>query len=137
MTVLTGSMEPHLKPGDLVAVKTTAPEDLNVNDVITYRNNEKTLVTHRIIDLSVQDGSIFFQTKGDANNIADEHLVPANQVIGTVRFYLPKIGYITNFIKSPLGLTAAAILFLILITIGHSKKTYSARKEDYRDSSIS
>lgn len=117
MTVLTGSMEPQLKPGDLIAVKTTSPENLNINDVITYRNSEKTLVTHRIIDLIDQDGVTLFQTKGDANNIADEDLVTVEQLIGTMQFHIPKIGLITNFIKSPLGLVTTATIFLILIFI--------------------
>ncbi|MEH7344374.1 signal peptidase I [Bacillus sp. JJ1532] len=129
MTVLTGSMEPKLEPGDLVAVKAVDPEKLKVDEIITYRNNENTFVTHRIIELVNQDGKVFFQTQGDANNMEDEGLVSAEQVIGSVRFHIPNAGYLTDFIKSPPGLIIIAAIFLVCIAIGISQNFFSTNRK--------
>ena len=46
-TVLSGSMEPTYHTGSLIYVKSTKPEDVKVNDPITfYLANSKTIVTH-------------------------------------------------------------------------------------------
>ena len=122
MTVLTGSMEPKVKTGDLIIVKPIHAELLQVNDVITYRIGNGTLVTHRIIDLFTQDGEIIFQTKGDANNIEDEKLVQSEQIVGSMVFLLPKFGYLANFIKSPVGVITILALLVTTFLIGWNKR---------------
>ena len=59
------------------------------------------LITHRVV--GIQEGPLYFHTKGDANEDADPYLVPAQNVVGEVRFYVPLLGYVTDFIRSPLG----------------------------------
>ncbi len=129
MTVLTGSMEPILQPGDVIVAKPINPKEVKVNDVISYRNNQNTLVTHRIIELVEKDGEVFFQTKGDANNVKDEGLIAPEQLVGSLFFHIPKAGYIANFLKSPFGLILIVSVPLLSLTIGMMRKIIAIDKQ--------
>ena len=49
-TVLSGSMEPKFYPGDIVITKHKNKTDIKVNDIVTYRNSDGVIITHRIIE---------------------------------------------------------------------------------------
>jgi signal peptidase len=110
--VLSGSMEPHLKTGALVLTRSVEPETVAVGDIITFRptTNGKNLITHRVIGIG-QSSSLFFETKGDANEDPDPFTVPARNLVGKISFNAPYWGYVTEFLKTPLG-------FIILLTYG-------------------
>ena len=54
--VLSGSMEPEYQTGSVIYVKEADPEELEVRDVITFRLDEDTIATHRIIEITEIDG---------------------------------------------------------------------------------
>lgn len=128
MRVLTGSMEPILNPGDLILVKSIDANKVKIDDVITFKNSENTFVTHRVIDLNLKEGKIFFETKGDANNIKDEEAVFADALIGTLRFNLPKAGYVIDFLRRPIGLVILVLVPLLYLTIGVLKRVFTDTK---------
>lgn len=49
--VLSGSMEPEYPTGSLIYVKDVPLEELEVNDVITFRMGGNTTATHRIVEI--------------------------------------------------------------------------------------
>lgn len=114
MTVLTGSMEPDYKVGDIVIVKKTVTDELKVKDVITFYSNDPTMegqiVTHRIIDITEENGQRLFETKGDNNQIADLEKVEEEDVIGKVQGRVPYVGKAANFMQ-----TNRTAFFLIVI----------------------
>lgn len=114
MTVLTGSMEPDYQVGDVVIVKKTATDELKVKDVITFYSKDPTMegqiVTHRIIDITEENGQRLFETKGDNNQIADLEKVEEEDIIGRVQGRVPYVGKVTNFMQ-----TNRAAFFLIVI----------------------
>jgi signal peptidase I len=122
MTVLTGSMAPDLQPGDVIVVKPITPENAQVKDVITYRNSNNTLITHRIVDRVEKHDQLFFQTKGDANNVKDDGLVSSNQLVGSLLFHIPKAGYVANFIKSPMGIVLFIVIGACMLIMGNGRK---------------
>ena len=132
--VLSGSMEPEYHTGSVIYVKQTDPEDLAVQDVITFRIDSDTTVTHRISEITEIEGQIAFRTKGDANDKEDASIVPASQVVGTPVFTIPYLGYLVKYIQSTSGhyavIAAGAILLLMMvlpdILFGEDKKS----KED-------
>ena len=104
--VLSGSMEPDLPVGSLVYVKAIEPEKLEIGDDISFLIAEKTIVTHRIIDVIPDEADptvLRFQTQGIANDVADGNLVHYKNVIGKVAFHIPLLGYVSNFIQSTPG----------------------------------
>ena len=74
LKVLSGSMEPAIKTGDLIVVKAIPDSNIEEGDIITFKTNPDTFVTHRVVEVFDQDGNISFKTKGDANNVEDKEL---------------------------------------------------------------
>lgn len=100
-TVLTSSMEPSLPPGTLVVARPTAPEDIEIGDVVTFQieSGKAQVVTHRVIGVRPgRDGKPEFLTQGDANRVADEGWRPAGSVRGVVWYSVPKLGYVNNVV---------------------------------------
>jgi len=99
LTVLTGSMEPHIRPGDVVVtrgVDTASAANLRVGDIITFLPfpDDPTLVTHRIIGKSVNSSGTWFITQGDNNNTPDPWgSVGDFQVRGQVAYVVPHVGW--------------------------------------------
>lgn len=117
--VLSGSMQPNIKIGDLVFVKNSKVEDLNVNDIVAFKTSDNTVTTHRIIDIdTTTKGERCFITKGDSNNVKDEELVCKNNLEGKMVKRIPKLGKFINFIQQPLGfLIMMMTIFIICLFI--------------------
>jgi signal peptidase len=123
LTVLSASMEPAYSPGDLIVVKPTPAQDIQVGEVITYqvRSGDPTRITHRVIARSTTAaGTTSFRTQGDANAAPDDQLVTEIQVLGTIWYHLPGLGWITTVLtgttRSWLIPAVATALFLYAAT---------------------
>jgi signal peptidase len=115
MSVLSGSMSPIFNPYDMIVDKTIESEDLKKGDVITFRVDNKTLVTHRIIDIQSENGKLAYKTRGDANNVDDEKLVDVSQIEGTYIFRIPYGGLIMEKLKGPIGIGIVWLLLMFVI----------------------
>ena len=112
--VISGSMEPNMPVGSIVYAHPEDFENIKVNDVISYRINEETMVTHRVVEVNEEDKS--FITKGDANDVNDANPISYDNVVGVVKMCIPLLGYITMYIKTPLGVgVLCGIVFIILL----------------------
>ena len=118
--VLSGSMEPVYHVGSLIYVKDVDHRDLKVGDDITYMLNEKTVVTHRIIEVLVDEedpNTIRYFTQGVANDVPDGMSVHYKNILGKPVFSIPYLGYVSNYIQKPPGtyvaMAAGAILILL------------------------
>jgi signal peptidase len=128
-TVLSGSMEPAIATGDMVIIGPVSADNVHVGDVIAFSDGSNN-ICHRV--LSIEAGPpVRFVTKGDANGTLDPHPVTADNVKGKIVLSIPKAGYITHFIKTPLGLFMT-ILLPLLILIGWELKDliWDDKKED-------
>lgn len=117
-SVQTGSMEPAYKVGDLLYAVPTAFEKIKAKDVITFKAQGGVMVTHRVMEINYQDGLLF--TKGDANNIEDGYPVEYRNVIGVVRFSIPKVGSFLTLLSSfkvKLTIITFALGFLVFHSI--------------------
>ncbi len=102
-TVVSGSMTPTYKVGDLLYVKDVDVNTIKVGDPITFVLNENLVVaTHRVVRIDTEKQ--LFYTKGDANKIEDSEPVHFNNVIGVPQFSIPKLGYVSDFIQNPPGM---------------------------------
>jgi len=117
--VLSGSMLPTYEVGSLIYVKSVDYRELKVGDPITYMISQDTVVTHRIIEVLVDEenpDTIRYFTQGDANAVADGSSVHYKNIIGKPVFSIPYLGYVSNYIQNPPGMyvAIAAGAFLIL-----------------------
>ena len=93
MVISTGSMQPAINPGDIVM--SGSPDDgghgLEVGTVITFAdpNRPGGLLTHRITRVN-EDGT--YQTRGDANTVADSYEVEPRDIQGVGRLLIPAVG---------------------------------------------
>lgn len=102
--VLSGSMSPEFEAGDMIFIKKTEPETLQVGDVICFLE-EETAVTHRIIAIESEDGADYYITQGDANNTEDSSPVTASQIQGKYTgVYLTGVGDFAIFLQSTPGM---------------------------------
>ena len=91
-----------------------------LGDIITFysnRGNGQITITHRIIDIKIENGKYFYSTKGDNNNTADTHYVSQDDVIGKVIFVIPKVGFIQEFILSKVGWIVVIVIPCVGIVV--------------------
>lgn len=135
--VLTGSMEPSIMSGDLIISKSVEPANVKVGDVISFTDpagNGTAVVTHRVIEVLNDNGTLSFRTRGDANNTDDQGVVPAEAVLGTYVAKLSGIGSAVMFMQTTTGLIICVIVPLILLVgydfIRRGKETKKQKKEE-------
>lgn len=102
--IATGSMEPEIKPGDVILVEKIVDMDgiyaLDVGDVIQFER-DGVLISHRIMEiLNDKKEGIRFITKGDNNSGIDSTPVKPENIRGQIVKTVPKIGWPTLLIKS-------------------------------------
>ena len=121
LTVLTGSMSPTYEPGSVVVVRPTPVEELRLGDAITYqpRPDDPTLVTHRIVGVTVAGGrERSFVTQGDANGAADAEPVIEDQVKGRVWYSVPYVGHAFAWLTGTRREVVTAIVAGALLAYG-------------------
>ncbi|QTM98308.1 signal peptidase I [Sediminibacillus dalangtanensis] len=149
-TVLSGSMEPGIKTGSIIAVKPGGDMTrFEKGDIITFQTEEELLITHRIVDVTTSGDNVLYETKGDNNDAADREPVLSQNVIGEYTgFTVPYIGYFISFAQSKEGSALLLILpgvlllgyagFTIWQTISQldakSKKAAAASQEETTES---
>ena len=129
--VLTPSMQSELPRGSFIIVKHTPPENIRVNDDITYLLPNGATVTHRVIEIYQnydETDANGFQTQGIENAIPDPEIVLTANVVGVVKFHIPHLGAALMFIAGNVWLVVVwFILFsglsvVIRIYIEESRK---------------
>jgi signal peptidase I len=134
---------PTLHVGDIIIIQKINPADLNANypnsDIIVYQNPTDptdTPIVHRIVKTYVENGTLYFQTKGDGNSnhkwpeipTTQEYDsrslwntgegVPQNYVIGKVVMRIPYFGWVTLFLRNnPWGLPLVIGLIMLLVIL--------------------
>lgn len=121
-TVLSGSMEPNIQTGSVIAVRQTKGQPrFEKGDVVTYKAKDDILITHRIV--KVKGNGKQYITKGDHNNAADPDPVPAGNIVGEYTGYtMPYLGYAMNFAASKEG-NALLLILPGLLLIGYAAFT--------------
>ena len=126
--VLSGSMLPVLKIGDVVVVESTKYRQPKLNDIVLYtaRALDGTPVTtyaHRIIDGNAKDG---WTIKGDNNPQPDYGIKKNEDVKGVVLFTIPKLGRLLSPIPIALLLIG---MWLISIAVAQLRKIIADQQE--------
>ena len=130
--VLTPSMQPFFKPGDMIFVKLTQPSQVKVGDVVTFSPSAKStaFLTHRVVELlPAQEGKpARMVTKGDYNNAADPP-VGLSAVIGVHVFTIPFMGKVIDMMRSNLLIVCVCMgaIFLLLTVL---RAYFAARREE-------
>lgn len=130
LIVLSGSMEPTILPGDIVVVREVPADTLQKGDIVSYMSG-KSVITHRIMEISQADGKRNFYTKGDNNNVDDGVPVTDDMLQGKYLFRIPRIGHAAIFMQTPTGmlLFIAVPLILFILYDVFRRRNYDKREE--------
>ena len=130
MAVVSGSMEPGIPVGSVVSSKPVDADELQIGDVITYRLQGETMVTHRITEIDAANNQVI--TQGDANDVPDAEPVSYDNIVGKMWFHLPFLGYISIYLKTPLGIAVVCGVVFVLILLNALPAIFSSKEEKKR-----
>ena len=135
-TVVSGSMEPKYKIGDVLISMETKPEDIKVGDTISYIGERGTvagkIITHQVesIDKDLNNKYVF-HTKGLANDISDIYPVTEDQVYGVVIYKVFLLSLVYKVIGTTWGLFVFVVIPLLYI-VGSEMIEIMLEKEEER-----
>ena len=132
--IVTESMVPEYKVGDILISKSTSLDKIKVGDDIVYLGNKDTftgkVVTHRVIDIEKnEDGTYLFHTKGIANT-AEDPVVSGSQVYGVIIYKTVILSFISKIINNLYGFYFLIFTPLTIIIVVKIIKIYQERKYD-------
>lgn len=87
--IISGSMEPSLRVGDVVLNGPPEDDRLGVHSVVTFERHDGESVSHRVVSVD-EDGRLL--TRGDANRTIDSDPVSPDDVDGVGRLVVPLVG---------------------------------------------
>ena len=112
-TVISGSMEPKYKIGDVLIAKEIEPSKIKVGDTISYLGKQNSfkdkVVTHQVTRIETLDGKYYFHTKG-LTNIVEDPVVYENQLYGKVIYKSKIISLVYKIVSTSVGF----YLFIII-----------------------
>ena len=132
--VLSGSMETEIYSGDVAVVKEVDLKEISKNDIIAFKDDE-IVITHRVIDIINENGTIKYKTKGDNNNVEDSGYVLEEQVEGKYQFKVRRLGNFAMFAQTPIGMIVCLSIpigLLLLIQMIDSRGNKKSQKEAQR-----
>lgn len=117
--VMSGSMEPKIKPGDVLVAQPIKQDQLKSTllkgQVLLARDpaNPGTLITHRVYALFDRNDNL--TTKGDANKGPDSAPMPLKNILGYERIHVPMIGLPIQSIRTGNYIPLIIFLFVTIL----------------------
>jgi signal peptidase len=99
MVILTGSMLPVIRPGDMVILGDADPKALQVGDIVAYVA-EQIQIVHRIMAIQPSPEGNLYIFKGDNNDSPDAKPVQEAQIRGKVVQVVPYVGLLSMAVKT-------------------------------------
>jgi signal peptidase I len=125
LAVVSTSMLPTLKVGDLIIVQGIPPEQIHANyldgDIVVFRNKSKPedLIVHRAVKIENTTSGYIIYTKGD--NVPGEKDQfspwPASLLVGKVVGKIPWVGNLALLMQSKANMYLFTIIIIIIIVL--------------------
>lgn len=115
LIVTSGSMSPTINKGDLIIVKKA--DEFKPGNIVTFKNEEGEIVTHRIINYLNPDDKTVFTTMGDYTQTPDINPVSADEIYAVWVCTIPKVGMVFEWFLHEGGIIYV-IAFLAVIVAG-------------------
>lgn len=120
LTVQSESMEPTFGENDLIIIQQCDPSMLKEGDIVTFHtiiDNQYALNTHRIVSINQVNGLNSYTTKGDNNDLADQHVIADGDIVGKYAFKIPYLGAVMDVLSSTWGFLIIIVLPMLLFFI--------------------
>lgn len=135
LIVLTDSMDPVIKSGDLIICKAIDDEEIDVGTIISFYDpagDGNAIVTHKVnsIEYNEETNENYYYTQGVNNNIEDRYPVSHSKIIGVYNnIRIPFIGRAIIFLQTPLGIVLCIGLPISLFALA----IYIAKRKEYKE----
>ncbi|MDY0909424.1 signal peptidase I [Microbacterium sp. CFBP9034] len=130
LVVVSGSMQPDIRQGDLLIAVPVAAADVDIGEVATLPSTVTgTLVTHRVIAVSRDDSAYVIEMAGDANraNDPEPYRVDAEATVLQPLLTIPAAGDVVLVLARPAVAIPLAVAVLALIALSLVPATSAAR----------
>ena len=118
LIVLSDSMYPDIKKGDLIIAKAADTSDIAVGDVISFyaaEDDYTTIWTHQVIEVIEENGEVKFRTQGINNPTPDSKLREADKIVGKWNnFRIGGAGNLAMAMQKPGGLIICVVVPILL-----------------------
>lgn len=119
-TVVTESMIPKYKVGDMLLARDVDVSSIKVGDDVVYMGRVGTfsgkIVTHQVVE--IEDGSpLKFHTKG-INNMIEDPVVDGEQILGRVVTKLTILSLISKLISNQYGFFFIIFVPIVVLVFG-------------------
>jgi signal peptidase len=138
-TVISGSMEPRYKIGDVLISKEVDASKIKVGDTISYLGKSGSfkdkIITHEVVEIDKdENGDYIFHSKG-LTNIVEDPIVYESQLYGVVKYRVVTLSLIYKIVGTKIGFYLFIILPLIFV-IGNEFISVLLAKEEKRRSNL-
>ena len=138
-TVVTGSMEPKYKIGDVLIAKEKEPSEIKVGDAISYLANKgevkNNVVTHEVVNITKnENGEYLFHSKGIVNLVEDP-VVHEDQLYGVVVYKTKLLSFVRRVISTDIGMLLLIIIPILYIIVSEMIAILIEKEEKRREKS--
>ena len=116
-SIITKSMEPVLKKGDVILVQERNTSSYKVGDIITFKGTSGDLkgkiVTHEIVGIKLENGKNIFYTKG-IQHISEDPAVYEDEILGKYIYKFKFFSLIERIMDTKIG-----FILIIIIPLGY------------------
>ena len=136
-TVVTGSMEPRYKVGDVLIAQEVDPSSIEVGDTISYLGKSGSfrdkVITHEVVNIEIDgtSGKRTFHTKG-LTNVVEDPIVSEEQLYGKVIHRCFVISLIYKIVSTSIGFYLFIIVPILYIIISEIISTLLDKEEKRR-----
>ncbi len=138
--VQTGSMEPELKVGDMIIVKTATIDNAKEGDDVVFISNDPSIkgerVVHRVIEVGKDENGIFLTTKGINNPTEDSDKVRAGNFVGIAVAHNTFFGRLLSFFTHTENIILVVVLLVLVPFIVKQIKKIIVLSKGLPDKSI-
>jgi signal peptidase len=143
--IISPSMAPTFNVGDAVMVTKVDPEDLNPDDIISFKVylkdlGDEAVVTHYLGETQTIGDEVIYKTHGEGDIVYDKWVdendnpieITEDMIIGRVAFNIPKGGNFFLMFQDPVMLLLIALnIGVIVFIVAYYKK--NRKKPDKTD----
>ena len=130
--IVSRSMEPKLKIGDVILVRQIPPENIKIGDVISYEgltgDFAGKIITHKVVNIITENKKHIFYTKGDNNELMDP-AVYEEQLYGKKVYKAYILSFISKILRNTFGFIFLVATPLIILFIKEVQEIRSEIKE--------
>lgn len=136
-TVVTGSMEPKYKIGDVLIAKEKDPSEIKIGDAISYLAEKGEIknhvVTHEVVNITKdENGDYLFHSKGIVNLVEDP-VVHQDRIYGVVVYKTKLLSSVRKIISTDIGMLLFIVIPILYIIITEMIATLIEKEEKRRE----